>query len=233
VHLFTPTGGLGYNTAVGDAVNLGWKLASVLKGLSATALLDSYETERRPIGLRNTNYARGFADSIGLFQTTAALEAAGAEGEALREHASAVLNEHVRREFNIPGVTFGERYDASPIVFSDPGRIPPDAANHYEPSNNPGGRLPHAWLGGERSLFDELGFEWTVLAPPALQADGQALAEAGRARGLDVALRCRSEAEAAPVLDGQLLLVRPDQVVAWRGREATEAAAVWRRVAGT
>ncbi len=233
VHLFTPTGGLGYNTAVGDAVNLGWKLASVLKGLSAPALLDSYETERRPIGLRNTNYARGFADSIGLFQTTAALEAAGAEGEALREHASAVLNEHVRREFNIPGVTFGERCDGSPLVFSDPGRIPPDAANHYEPTNNPGGRLPHAWLGGERSLFDELGFEWTVLAPPALWAEGQAMAEAGRARGLDVALRCPSEPEAAPVLDGQLLLVRPDQVVAWRGREATEAVAVWRRVACT
>src|SRR4051812_46552741 len=60
-HLFTPTGGLGYNTAVEDAVNLGWKLAHVLGGAAPAALLDSYETERRPLALRNTGYARHFA----------------------------------------------------------------------------------------------------------------------------------------------------------------------------
>jgi 2-polyprenyl-6-methoxyphenol hydroxylase-like FAD-dependent oxidoreductase len=65
-HLFTPTGGLGYNTAVEDAVNLGWKLAQVVRGSSPPALLDSYETERRPLALRNTGYARHFADSVGL-----------------------------------------------------------------------------------------------------------------------------------------------------------------------
>ena len=64
-HLFTPTGGLGYNTAVEDAVNLGWKLASVVKGISPVALLDSYEVERRPVALRNTDYARRFADLLG------------------------------------------------------------------------------------------------------------------------------------------------------------------------
>lgn len=63
-HLFTPTGGLGYNTAIEDAVNLGWKLASVVKGASPARLLDSYEVERRPVALRNTDYARRFADSL-------------------------------------------------------------------------------------------------------------------------------------------------------------------------
>jgi 2-polyprenyl-6-methoxyphenol hydroxylase-like FAD-dependent oxidoreductase len=76
-HLFTPTGGLGYNTAVGDAVNLGWKLASVVKGFSHATLLDSYEPERRPIGLRNTAYAKGFADSIGLLVASEHLEDRG------------------------------------------------------------------------------------------------------------------------------------------------------------
>ena len=49
VHLFTPTGGMGYNTAIEDAVNIGWKLAAVIKGQAGAALPDSYETERRPI----------------------------------------------------------------------------------------------------------------------------------------------------------------------------------------
>ena len=67
VHLFTPAGGLGYNTAVEDAVNLGWKLNAMLKGWGGPALLETYETERQAIARRNTAYARGFADSLGLF----------------------------------------------------------------------------------------------------------------------------------------------------------------------
>lgn len=61
-HLFTPTGGLGYNTAVEDAVNLGWKVAAVLKGQAGAGLLGTYEIERRAIAQRNTRFARSFAD---------------------------------------------------------------------------------------------------------------------------------------------------------------------------
>ena len=74
VHLFTPTGGLGYNTAVEDAVNLGWKLAAALKGWAGAGLIDSYEGERRTIATRNTGYARKFADSVGLFVPPPELE---------------------------------------------------------------------------------------------------------------------------------------------------------------
>jgi hypothetical protein len=232
-HLFTPTGGLGYNTAVGDAVNLGWKLASVLRGHARPELLDSYDSERRPIGVRNTGYARGFADSIGGFHTTPALEAEGPAGDALRAHASTVLDDHVRREFNIPGVTFGERYDGSPVIAGDGGTPPPDSANDYQPSTCPGGRLPHVWLGGERSLYDELGFEWTVLAPGTRRAAAQALVAAGTQAGIDVKLRLCDEPEAREVLGDALLLVRPDQVVAWRGGAVEAPQAVWRRVACT
>src|SRR5690606_24230773 len=83
-HLFTPTGGLGYNTAVEDAVNLGWKLASVIKGQAAPALLDSYEAERRPLAVRNTSYARGFADSLGLFKPAPEIEDDTPAGETAR-----------------------------------------------------------------------------------------------------------------------------------------------------
>src|SRR5262249_22656843 len=73
-HLFTPTGGLGYNTAVEDAVNLGWKLAAMLKGWGGINLLASYEPERQALAQRNTKYARGFADSLGLFVPPSELE---------------------------------------------------------------------------------------------------------------------------------------------------------------
>lgn len=233
VHLFTPTGGLGYNTAVGDAVNLGWKLASVIHGRSDASLLDTYDTERRPIGIRNTRYARHFADSVGLLEARPELELDSALGTALRQEAGDALNAHVRREFNIPGVTFGERYDGSPIVFSGRADIPPDGANGYLPSSNPGGRLPHAWLEGEVSLFDRLHFEWTVLTPQPLLAEAEKLAQAGQEAGFSVELLALPEAVAQTVSDGQILVVRPDQVVAWRGGDVVEPASLWGRVART
>src|SRR5438445_1219576 len=53
VHLVIPTGGLGMNTGVGDAIDLSWKLAGALAGWGGPNLLSSYELERRPVGLRN------------------------------------------------------------------------------------------------------------------------------------------------------------------------------------
>jgi 2-polyprenyl-6-methoxyphenol hydroxylase-like FAD-dependent oxidoreductase len=232
-HLFTPTGGLGYNTAIGDAVNLGWKLASVIKGVSAPCLLDSYEIERQAIGVRNTGYAKYFADSIGLLEALPDLELDSAKGEQLRAEASVLLDAHARREFNIPGVTFGERYDASPIVFSDTARIPPDSANEYAPSTNPGGRLPHIWLSATESLYDRLNFEWTVLAGSAkANQRAQVLVDSGRLAGLDVEL-LTLQVQSDLYAEQDILVVRPDQVVAWRGSADVPAdpAAIWATVA--
>jgi 2-polyprenyl-6-methoxyphenol hydroxylase-like FAD-dependent oxidoreductase len=229
-HLFTPTGGLGYNTAVEDAVNLGWKLASVVKGTAPPALLDSYEAERKPLALRNTAYARRFADSVGLFPASAAMEDDGAAGEAQRKRASDHLNAHVRLEFNIPGVTFGGRYDASPIIVRDGTTPPPDEANAYEPSACPGGRPPHAWLGDGRSLYDTFHGEWTLLVlgpqPPATEG----FVIAAREIGLDLRLVAHADAQLRDLYQASLVLIRPDQIVAWRGTDAGAAAAVLRQV---
>ncbi|HEU0260066.1 MAG TPA: FAD-dependent monooxygenase, partial [Burkholderiales bacterium] len=110
-HLFTPTGGLGYNTAVEDAVNLGWKIAAVLKGWAAPALLGTYEAERHPLAVRNTGYAKGFADSLGNYVPSSEIEDDTAAGAAARRRASEYFAAHGRAEFNIPGITFGGRYD--------------------------------------------------------------------------------------------------------------------------
>jgi hypothetical protein len=73
------------------------------------------------------------------------------------------LEKHGRAEFNIPGITFGTRYGASPVIAHDGSPAPPDVPNSYEPSASPGGRAPHLWLDDGLSLFDTFGFEWTLL----------------------------------------------------------------------
>src|SRR5207245_11637421 len=56
-HRHPPTTGLGLNSAIQDAHNLTWKIAAVLGGTAGPALLDSYESERRPVGMRNVDWA--------------------------------------------------------------------------------------------------------------------------------------------------------------------------------
>ncbi len=230
-HLFTPTGGLGYNTAVDDAVNLGWKLAAVLRHHASPGLLQSYETERRPLALRNTSFARGFADSLGLFEPESGIEDETAAGAAARARAGAYLADHGRREFNIPGITFGGRYDGSSAIVGDGSTPPLDAADCYTPTACPGGRAPHLWLGEGVSLYDRFGFEWTLVqfnADPA-----HAWQEAARRRGLPLeVLQLRSE-EARGIYEADVALIRPDQVVAWRGAASTDPEWVLGRLLGS
>ncbi len=232
VHLFTPTGGLGYNTAIEDAVNLGWKLAAVLKGQAAPALLESYEAERRPLAERNTGHARRFADSLGLFAPVPEIEDETPEGEAARTRAGAYLEAHARAEFNIPGITFGGRYDGSPVIVPDGTAPPADAANVYVPSACPGGRAPHLWLAPGRSLYDALGFEWTLLRLGTETAGGAAFVAAAASAGLDLKLVDLASEEARDLYDADLALIRPDQIVAWRGNSDAAAADILATVNG-
>ena len=231
-HLFTPTGGLGYNTAVEDAVNLGWKLASVIDGSAAPALLGSYGLERRPLAERNTGYARQFADSVGLLQATPLLEDDSPAGAAERLQAAQRLNAHVRLEFDIPGVTFGGRYDGSPAIVPDGTAPPPDSASRYEPTACPGGRAPHAWLADGRSLYDSLHFGWTLLVLGDAPPDTSAFEDAARARGIDLGVVRHADAALLALYESPLVLVRPDQIVAWRGTSADVADPVLARVTG-
>ncbi|MES2401668.1 MAG: FAD-dependent oxidoreductase [Pseudomonadota bacterium] len=231
-HLFTPTGGLGYNTAIEDAVNLGWKLASVLKGSAPETLLGSYELERKPLAERNTAYARGFADSVGMFNALPLLEQDDAAGEAERQRASDYLNAHVRREFNIPGITFGGRYDASPLIVKDGSTPPPDSAGSYTPTASPGGRAPHAWLEGGASLYDRFGFEWTLLVLGPDAQDAQPFVDAAAALGLQLTCVTLTSPALLDLYQAPLALIRPDQIVAWRGELANTAMQVLRQTSG-
>ena len=231
-HLFTPAGGLGYNTAVEDAVNLGWKLAAEIKGMAGPALLESYEYERRKLAVRNTGYARTFAESIGNFVPAPTLEAEGPEGDAARAAAGEYLAGHARREFNIPGVTFGGRYDGSPVIVADGTEPPEDAANVYVPSATPGGRAPHLWLEDGLSLYDLFGFEWSLLVLGDRQAEVAAIVDAASRRGMDLTVVRLPMAEARALYESDLVLIRPDQIVAWRYGGAHDPDAVLDQVLG-
>lgn len=233
-HLFTPAGGLGYNTAVEDAVNLGWKLAATVKGTAGPALLPSYAEERRRLAVRNTGYARQLAESIGNYVPDQRIEDEGPEGEAIRREAGEYLNGHARREFNIPGITFGGRYDGSPMIVPDGTAPPPDAANLYVPSASPGGRTPHLWLSDGRSLFDLLGFEWSLIA-----TNGNSEKAVSRFRaaadelGLELTVVDLAAEDAWDLYGADLLLIRPDQIVAWRGSaDAVEPRSLLSRLMG-
>lgn len=218
VHLFTPTGGMGYNTAIEDAVNIGWKFAAVLKGQGGPTLLDSYEAERQPVAVRNTRNAAGFADSVGLYVPSPGIEDPGIAGEAARKRAGAYLANHGKNEFTIPGFTLGARYNASPVIVNDESPRPPDIPTVYVPSAKPGGRAPHVWCTDGQSLFDKFGFEWTLLYFGERDDTVDAFAEEARRRSVTLKLLdLSSEPVAADFYEQPYALVRPDQVVAWRG----------------
>ncbi|MBB4860302.1 2-polyprenyl-6-methoxyphenol hydroxylase-like FAD-dependent oxidoreductase [Novosphingobium chloroacetimidivorans] len=216
-HLFTPAGGLGYNTAVEDAVNLGWKLAATVKGLAGPALLPSYAWERRHLATRNTAYARQLAESIGNYVPDPLIEADGDAADAIRREAGEYLDGHARREFAIPGITFGGRYDGSPMIKPDGTPPPPDAMNIYVPSASPGGRLPHIWLDDGQSLFDAIGLDWSLLVTDPANNSAARFRVAAAELGLGLIVVELARPDAVELYGSGLILVRPDQIVAWRG----------------
>jgi 2-polyprenyl-6-methoxyphenol hydroxylase-like FAD-dependent oxidoreductase len=229
-HLFTPTGGLGYNTAIEDAVNLGWKFASILRGQAGQELLASYQAERQPVAKRNTSYARGFADSLGLFVPDSEIEDDSPQGAEARRKAGDYLSAHGRAEFDIPGITFGARY-SSAIIVGDGKEPPPDSADRYIPSACPGGRAPHLWLSAEQSVYDTFGFEWTLLRL-SRKAAGEQFVSAATDAGLSLKVVDLFRNEARDLYEADLALIRPDQVVAWRGSSDGAAAEVVKGVLG-
>lgn len=215
-HLFTPTGGMGMNTGVDDAVNLGWKLAAVIRGWGGEVLLDSYQAERRPIGIRNLDFARQFADSVGTVPISDAVEAATPEAEAERATLRERFERHGYFEFIIPGIFLGLNYAASPVIAYD-GISPADEhPNRYTPNACPGSRAPHAWL-GEDALFDRLGGEFTLLRLGDAAHDAGALEAAAARYGVPFAVLDLDDDGLRDIYGRPLALIRADQHVAWRG----------------
>ena len=228
-HQNPPWGGHGFNTGIGDAVNLGWKLAAVVKGWAPPTLLDSYQLERRPIAQQTIDEA--VRNMTTLAPELAAAVKAGSDEEfaASRPAAAAAIAASKDSEFHSLGLTLGYRYDASPIISAD-GMPFGGAGSGYTPSAAPGGRLPHFYLEG-RSVFDRLGRDFTLLGDLSLSAAGQ-LEKASSAQGVPLEALALDPSVCGERLGAGLVLVRPDQHVAWRGDDVTDPAAVLSRAVG-
>jgi len=231
-HLNPPWGGHGFNTGIGDAVAIGWKLAAVLAGWGGAGLLASYEAERRPVAERTIREATANMSVLAPELADGALEAAGPAGEQARRRAAEAIRAAKEREFHSLGLVLGYQYDHSPVIVPD-GTPPLPEGSDYQPSARPGGRLPHAWLSDGASVYDRLGNGLSLLRLRD-EADPGPLAAAAAERGVPLqVVDVRAEGLDARY-GAAMLLVRPDQHVAWRGGAANgpAAATIIERVSG-
>src|ERR1700682_3480352 len=223
-HLVIPTGGLGMNTGVGDAVDLSWKLAATLAGWGGRQLLASYEKERRPIGLRNVKASR--AAMSGRLSWRAAyhpdIRKNTAEGAAIRAEMASRFDIEQRKVTEISEIEAGYRYGGSPIVWPEPGDGPDPDNPQYVPTTWPGARLPHIWLDGQTALHDRLGPGYTLLRLGGTRMDTSNLERALHATGAPLDVLDIDDEAPREICGFDLLLVRPDLHVVWRGNRVPE-----------
>jgi 2,4-dichlorophenol 6-monooxygenase len=163
IHRHPPTNGLGSNTSIQDAYNLGWKLAYVVAGKAGPALLDSYDAERAPVARQIVERAnKSIGDTAGIIaalgldsvsdarvleERLAVLRAPGADGEATRAKMREAIA-YKSYEFNAHGVEHNQRY-ASGAVVPDGTPMPAytrDEELYAHPTTWPGAKLPHTWV---------------------------------------------------------------------------------------
>ena len=221
VHLVIPTGGLGMNTGVGDAFDLAWKLIGTLKGWGGPELLDSYEIERRQVGDRNVgasryaNVGRQKWRSIATDEIFSGTEA----GESLKRKLIQVADSEQRKGNRMIGAELGYRYVDSPCIDNVPGG-PEHRVGEYNPNVWPGSRLPHCWLDDGSALQDQLSETYILLSLGKKPLDTSKLRQSYEKIGAPVA-EVRIESNRLRDLYGfDLLVLRPDMHVAWRGNDA-------------
>jgi 2,4-dichlorophenol 6-monooxygenase len=204
-HRHSPMGGLGLNTGIQDVHNLAWKLAEVLNSDAPASLLDSYESERQPVGRRRVEFATfcffnhlsvsgGFGMLPGASEehnrgVLAALYSDSADGETRRAQLEEMIHT-LRREFQHADIDLGYEYADNGVVSPDGSAPPPrDPVGHdYRPVARPGHRLPHAWLERGEERVSTHGLlspgRWLLLAGEA----GEAWTTAGDALAAELGL---------------------------------------------
>jgi 2-polyprenyl-6-methoxyphenol hydroxylase-like FAD-dependent oxidoreductase len=225
VHLVIPTGGLGMNSGVGDAIDLSWKLAATLKGWGGPNLLPSYEFERRQVGERNVGASRyatiGRRKWRSLWRPN--IRENSPAGQQTRDVLIATADIEQRKTNEMIGAELGYRYVNSPIICDVPGG-PEHLFREYQPTTWPGARLPHVWLNDGTPMQDRIPEGYTILKLGQTKADVSHLQSAIRSYGAPVTVLEVPDRIAREVYEFDLLLLRPDMHVVWRGHHPPENA---------
>ena len=220
-HLVIPTGGLGMNTGVGDAVDLAWKLAGTLRGWGGPSLLRSYEIERRQVGDRNIGASRYAVLGRRRWRSQYRPDIADhtPEGRAARDNLVRVAAAEQPKSNEMIGAELGYRYVGSPVIWEEPGG-PEHLFRDYVPTTWPGARLPHVWLADGTPMQDRIGDGFTLLRLGGSQAETGGLARAMRQLHAPFSTLDVPDDVARDVYGYDLILLRPDLHIAWRGQAA-------------
>ncbi|BCW87634.1 4-methyl-5-nitrocatechol 5-monooxygenase [Alphaproteobacteria bacterium SO-S41] len=210
-HRFPPYGGFGMNSGVQDAHNLAWKLAFVLAGKAGDALLDTYDTERRPIAHANAD--------IALVNGARIPHLMDAHRSGDPDRIRFWLQDSENHIHSI-GHTLGFVYEKGALVPDH--TTPPDRTpRYYKPTDRPGSRYPHFWLDDARTtssldLFDR---DFVLMIGPEADAWEAAAKEVAQARGIPIHVHRLASVDPKKgfaVGPHGAALVRPDGVTAWR-----------------
>jgi len=223
-HLVIPTGGLGMNTGVGDAIDLSWKLHATLRGWGGPNLLNSYDIERRQVGDRNVGASRyaslGRRKWRGQYRPD--IRDATPAGQATRDALAATANVEQRKTNEMIGAELGYRYVGSPIVVDEPGG-PEHLFREYVPTTWPGARLPHVWLDDRTALHDRIRDDgYTLLRLGRTKSDTSCLERAMRGTDAPFGVLTIEDRTPRDVYGYDLIMVRPDLHVVWRGQKAPD-----------
>jgi 2-polyprenyl-6-methoxyphenol hydroxylase-like FAD-dependent oxidoreductase len=224
-HSHPPYGGFGLNSSLEDAVNLGWKLAATLQGWGGAALLPSYSEERRPIfhEIAEDFIARRIRNDAAFYARYNP-----SRDRAEFEKAWSTRNTDLAQRASVyePG------YEGSPIVLGPPGGKTTAHGRHSFAARS-GHHLPPQVLSSGRDVFEELGRGFTLLAFDADDGAVEAFEQAARALNVPFNVVRDSYGEGPRKYEARLILVRPDQFVAWIGdRAPPDAARIMRKVTG-
>ncbi|WP_346771800.1 FAD-dependent monooxygenase [Bradyrhizobium sp. 170] len=219
-HLWVPYAGYGMNAGIADAANLAWLLAARLEGWGAEGILAAYAAERLPITDQVSRFAMDHAHAMTETRKSVRdeIEADGPEADAYRAAVGKTTYDLNVQQYCCAGLNFGYFYQGSPIIAYDGEDAPSYTMGEFTPSTVPGARLPHIWLADRRSLYDAIGPYYTLLRlDPDIDVSG--LTNAAAAACVPLTVLDVSSPEAAELCPHKLILVRPDQHVAWRGND--------------